>query len=263
MSVPVFPRFLSILMAIAPLVAFAIGVNSADLETIARRGKLIVGVKNNLPPLGFTDASGNLQGFEIDIAKRLAAEILGSPEAIEPRPLTNRERLQAVIEDRVDLTIARVTITPARSRIVDFSPFYYLDSTGFVVLDPGIQDISALKTARIAVLDGSSTIAAIRSELPSARLIGVKSYQEGFDLLEKGEVNAFSADNSVLSGWTRENPRYRQLPVQLQLTALGVVMPRGLQYQDLRERVNRAIERLRSSGWLEERALDWGLKVDR
>jgi polar amino acid transport system substrate-binding protein len=241
-------RFFGAVMAIALLGTLASGVESADLETIARRGKLIVAVKNNLPPLGFVDERGNLQGFEIEIARRLAQEILGSSE---------------VIDDRVDLAIARVTITPARARVVDFSPFYHLDSTGFLVRDAGIRGIEGLKNARIGVLNGSSTIAVLRSELPQARLIGIKSYQTAIEQLEKGEIDAFAADNSVLAGLSLANPAYRHLPVQLQLTALGVVLPRGLQYQSLRERVNGAIERLRDSGWLEERARYWGLTGDR
>jgi polar amino acid transport system substrate-binding protein len=256
-------RFLSLGMAIVGLLVGSVVSFSADLATIAQRGKLIVAVKNNLPPLGFTDERGNLQGFEIDIAKRLAEEILGSSEAIALQPVSNQERLQVVIEDRVDLTIARVTITPARSRLVEFSPFYYLDSTGIIALDPRIQGLETLRSAKIAVLDGSSTIAVLRAELSTARLIRVQSYQEAFDLLEKGDVDAFAGDNSLLTGWRQEFPRYRQLPISLQLTALGVVMPRGLQYQSLRDKVNGAIERLLASGWIEERAIYWGLKGDR
>ena len=45
-------------------------VHSAELDQIKQRGKLIIAVKDNLRPLGFRDASGDLQGLEIDIAKR-------------------------------------------------------------------------------------------------------------------------------------------------------------------------------------------------
>jgi polar amino acid transport system substrate-binding protein len=145
--------------------------------------------------------------------------------------------------------------------VVDFSAFYYLDSTGFITLDPGVA--SRLNTARIGVLNGSSTIAVVKSNFPNARAIGASSYREAFDLLEKGEIDAFAADNSVLAGWTRAYPRYHRLPVQLQLTALGIVLPRGLQYQSLRDKVNATIERLRESGWLAERARYWGLPGDR
>jgi polar amino acid transport system substrate-binding protein len=234
---------------------------SADLDTIIRRGKLIVAVKNNLPPLAFLDSQGNLQGLEIDIAKRLAQEILGSENAILLNPVSNQERLQVVIDDRVDLAIARVAITPARQRLVDFSPFYYLDSTGFVTKNLQFQRLEDLANSKIAVLNGSTTIATVRSNLPTATLHGVNSYQEAFHLLETGEVDAFAGDNSLLTGWVQEFPNYRQLPIDLGLIALGVVLPKGLQYQSLRERVNQAINRLQSTGWLAERVNYWGLPL--
>jgi polar amino acid transport system substrate-binding protein len=234
---------------------------SADLDTIIRRGKLIVAVKNNLPPLAFLDSQGNLQGLEIDIAKRLAQEILGSDSAIIFQPVSNQERLQVVIDDRVDFAIARVAITPARQRLVDFSPFYYLDSTGFVTKNLQLQRLEDLATARIAVLNGSTTIALVRSNLPTATLRGVDSYQEAFNLLEKGEIDAFAGDNSLLTGWVRQYPNYRQLPIDLGVIALGVVLPKGLQYQSFRERVNKAIDQLQSTGWLAERVNYWGLPL--
>jgi polar amino acid transport system substrate-binding protein len=128
-----------------------------------------------------------------------------------------------------------------------------------VTKNPQFQRLEDLANSRIAVLNGSTTIALVRSNLPNATLRGVASYQEAFNLLETGEIDAFAADNSLLTGWVRQFPNYRQLPIQLGAIALGVVLPKGLQYQSLRERVNQAIERLESSGWLVERVNYWGL----
>lgn len=246
--------------------ALAIGILSlvpstpaAELETIIQRGKLIVGVKNNIRPLGFTDSQSNLQGFEIDIAKQLAQEILGSPDAIILQPVDNLERLQVVIDGKTDITIARVSNTPSRARVVDLSHYYYLDGTGIITKNPSIQNLSALESRKIAVLEGSSTIGVIKSELPQAQLVGVKSYEEALQLLEAGEADAFAADNSILAGWVQEYPQYRQLPLRLSGEALCVVLPKGLQYESLRHRVNEAIARWQKSGWLQERATYWGL----
>lgn len=232
---------------------------AAELAEIIQRGKLIVGVKDNLRPLGFYNAEGQLQGLEIDIAKHLAGELLGNPEAVILLPMNNQERLQAVIEGKVDIVIARVTQNAARSRIIDFSFFYYLDGTGLVTKNPAVQELANLTSGKIAVLNGSSTIATLRSTLPNATLVGVNSYQEALTLLESSGADAFAADNSVLAGWVQEYPHYRQLPVRLSGEALCVVMPRGLQYANLRERINRAIADWRKSGWLQERANYWGL----
>jgi polar amino acid transport system substrate-binding protein len=255
-------RFLNLIL-VAGLVAMPWVIPAptaiAQLEAIQRRGKLIVAVKDNLRPLGFRGENGELQGLEIDIARRLAEELLGSPDAVELLPVSNQERLDAVLEGNADIAIARVTVTASRSRLVDLSRPYYLDGTGLVTKDASIGQLSDLGTATIAVLDNSSTIATIRYHLPSAKLVGVDSYEEARLLLEQGGATAFAADNSVLAGWVQEYPQYRQLPVRLSGEALAVVMPKGLQYVPLRQQVNDAIERWQDSGWLAERSAAWGL----
>ncbi|NJR65773.1 MAG: transporter substrate-binding domain-containing protein [Leptolyngbyaceae cyanobacterium CRU_2_3] len=60
----------------------ALPAPAADLEAIVQRGYLVVGVKDNLRPLAFKGTQGQLEGLEIDLARHLAAELLGNSEAI-------------------------------------------------------------------------------------------------------------------------------------------------------------------------------------
>ncbi|MGB7439555.1 MAG: transporter substrate-binding domain-containing protein [Coleofasciculaceae cyanobacterium] len=234
-------------------------VRSASLEDIQQRGKLIVAVKDNLRPLGFRAADGTLQGLEIDIARRLAQELLGDAEAVVLQPVSNVDRLRLILEDEVDLTIARVTETDSRSRLVYLSIPYYLDGTGLITKDKSITRLAHLSSKTIAVLNGSSTIAVVQYKLPESNFVGVDSYQEALTLLENGSADAFAADNSVLSGWVQEYPEYQMLPVRLSGEALSVVMPKGLQYNQLHRRVEEAIAAWRKEGWLAQRAAVWGL----
>jgi len=233
---------------------------AAELEEILKRGKLIVAVKDNLRPLGYADAQGNLQGFEIDIAKNLAQELLGDRNAVIFQPVSNLERIPVLLDGKVDLVIARVSNTSSRSRLVDFSNFYYLDGTSIVTKNPNLS-LPLRENRKIAVLERSGTIAILRSELPNAQLVGVKSYQEALALLEAEGADGFAADDSVLAGWLQDYPQYRLLPIALSGEPLCVVMPKGLQYDSLRRKVNQAIARWRTSGWLKDRAIFWGLPI--
>lgn len=232
---------------------------AAELSEIMQRGKIMIGVKSDVRPMGFRDAQGNLQGFEIDIAKRLAESILGNADAIALQPVTNQERLQLILDNKVDLVVARVTVNDSRSRLVEFSPYYYLDSIGLITKQADIKTLGDLRNRTIGVLNGSDAIALVRTNLSTARLVGVKSYQEAFNLLETGKIDAFAGDYSILIGWIQEYPAYRTLPVRLSEEALAVVMPKGMQYWGLRQMVNEAINELKKSGWLQERAKYWGL----
>jgi polar amino acid transport system substrate-binding protein len=237
---------------------------AASLAEIKERGKLIVGVKDNLRPLGFVDSNGQLQGLEIDIARNLAKELLGDPNAVVLVSVSNQERLKVVLEDKVDITIARVTVNSARSRVVNFSNYYYLDGTGIIVKNKTatakkIVDRYQLRSSKIAVLNNSSTIAVIYSQIPNVQLIGVNSYREALELLENDTVEAFAADRSLLAGWVQEYPEYRLLDDRLSGEALAVVMPKGLDYQELYLKINESIDLWRQNGWLQERIKYWQL----
>lgn len=238
-----------------------LSASAAEMPEIQRRGYIKVAVKDNLRPLGFKDASGNLQGLEIDLAKALAVDLVGKADAVKLQPVANRDRLGAVLDHKVDIAIARVTATSSRSRLVNFSVPYYFDGTVLVTKNTSLQRLSDLAKRKIAVLKNSSTIADVRYYLPNAELVGVNSYQEAFALLENNAANAFAADASVLSGWVQQYPQYRLLPTKLSTEPLSVVMPKGLQYDELRRRVNEAIARYINSGWLQERATYWGLPL--
>ena len=233
--------------------------STAELKQIKQRGYLVIAVKDNLRPLGFKAATGQLQGLEIDLARRLAQELLGRQEAVVFKPVANPNRIPAVLEGEVDLAIAKVTATASRSRLVNFSAPYYLDGAALVTKEASIQRLSDLAQQSIAVLNGSSTIATVRYLLPNANLVGVDSYQAGRSLLESGKAVAFAADASVLSGWVQEYPEYRLLPTLLSAEPLCVVLPKGIQYDELRRQVDAAIARWKAEGWLQQRAAYWGL----
>lgn len=247
---------LSLLMG---LVGFIPVVRAGDLAEIQQRGKLIVAVKDNLRPLGFYDQAGQLQGLEIDLAKALAEEILGSAEAVILEPVTNQQRLEVVLDGKVDITIALVAQTPSRARLVDFSEFYYVDSTSIITKKNTLERLDQLASAKIVVLENSSTIAEIRYKLPKAQLIPVNSYQKAQQLLENNQADAFAGDTTVLVGWQQEQQEYHLLKERIGAQALCVVLPKGLNNTDLLKKINTAITRWRETGWLRQRATYWGL----
>lgn len=248
-------------------------VSAATLKEIQQRGYIIVAVKDNLPPLGFRDRSGKLQGLEIELAQRLAQDLLGKPDTVKSKsdklvdlvkfkPVSNLQRLKAVAEGKVDMAIAKVTATASRERIVNFSVPYYFDGGVIATLDTSFQKLNDLQNSKIAVLKNSSTIAALRYYLPKAELVGVESYKEGQRLIENNEVAAFAADITSLSNWIKQNPQYQLLPTKISTQPLSVVMPKGLQYDELRRQVSQLIGSYLEKGWLKQRSEYWGLPMN-
>ncbi|MGQ9836432.1 MAG: transporter substrate-binding domain-containing protein [Cyanobacteriota bacterium] len=227
---------------------------------IVASGRIRIAVKDNLKPLGFRDEQGELQGFEIELAREMGSRLMGSEQAVELIPVSNLERLQALVESRVDLAIAQIGITPDRGRQVNFSSAYYQDGPSLVVArSHKWESWSDLRGSRVAVLQGSSAIPHLNRSLTGVELVAVDSYVIGAELLLLGEVQAWAADRSVLAGWLAEHPEYQFLGSPLASVGLGIAMAKGLEQAELQLRVHQQLQDLQASGWLAERARAWGL----
>ncbi|AFY37209.1 amino acid ABC transporter substrate-binding protein, PAAT family [[Leptolyngbya] sp. PCC 7376] len=232
---------------------------ATPLEDIQERGTIQIAVKENVRPLAFRDGTGELQGLEIDIARRLATELLGDASQIELIPVKNQERLDLLLQGDLDLVVAQLGVNASRQRLVDFSAYYYLDGLGFVTKQAGLSEAHQITTQRVAVLNSSEAIAAVQSYFPSTTLIPVNSYQEALALLENNQADAFAGDHSVLTGWTQEYPNYRLLPAWLEGNALAIALPKGNQHQSLYDEIQTLMAEWRESGWLQDRINHWGL----
>jgi polar amino acid transport system substrate-binding protein len=231
---------------------------AAELSSIQQRGYIKIAVKDNFRPLGFREENGSLQGLEIDLAQRLAQDLLGKSGKPKLEPVSNRERISQVLDNKVDIAIAKVTATRSRARLVNFSIPYYLDST-VLVTKTSLQRLEDFKQRKIGVLSGSSTIARVKYFIPNAELVGVNSYMQAQDFLETNKIEAFAADATVLSGWVQQYPQYRLLNARLSTEPLCVVIAKGLQNDKLRRQIDILIAGYIETGWLPERIKYWGL----
>jgi polar amino acid transport system substrate-binding protein len=257
----------SIVLLILSLIFLPHSATAESLQGIRERGRLIVAVKDNTRPLGFKNANGQWQGLEIDIARRLSQEILSNPSrrsspaenSVDFQPVKNQDRLRVLLDGRVDLVIARLTVNKSRSRVVDFSRSYYIETTGLLTINPNIRQAADLAQKKVAVIQSSSTAVALTNQVPQAQLIPVASYQAAKDLIDRRQVDAFVADKSILVGWVQEYPQYRLLPTPLTREAIAIAMPRGRKYDPLWRLVDETLQKWEKEGWLQARIRYWGL----
>jgi polar amino acid transport system substrate-binding protein len=230
--------------------------SARPLERIRQSGKIKVAI-SALQPMN------RLQGFELDLARKLAVELLGDAQALELLPARSEERLAWVEQERVDMAIAQVSITPERTKIVDFSPPYYQGGQGFVFpKNMPIQRLSDLNDRKVAVLEKSSSALLLAALLPKAIQVPVTSYQQGFEKLLTGSVQVFTADDNVLIEWLATQPNYRLLPQRMGSYSFAIALPKGLASASWRAWIQATLEKLDRSGWLEERRKYWQLSTD-
>jgi polar amino acid transport system substrate-binding protein len=112
-------RFLVLLFFLGLLSLFPFGEGVAGtLGDVKARGKLIVGVKTDYPPLGFLDNKRVNKGFDIDLAKAFSKELFGNEEAVEFVSVTSENRIPMLTSGKIDIIIATLTITEQRKREV-------------------------------------------------------------------------------------------------------------------------------------------------
>lgn len=90
-----------------------------QLDRVKSRGKLIVGIRNDYVPFGYLDASGKNIGFEVEIAHRVAKELLGDENAIELVPVIASNRIEFLNAGRIDVIFATLGVTADRGKIID------------------------------------------------------------------------------------------------------------------------------------------------
>jgi energy-coupling factor transporter ATP-binding protein EcfA2 len=91
------------------------------LDKIKARDKLIVGVFTDKPPFGFVDEAGRYVGFDTDIGRRFAKDLLGDENKVEFVAVEPASRIPFLQSDKVDLILANMTVTPERKEAVDFT----------------------------------------------------------------------------------------------------------------------------------------------
>ncbi|NLG56285.1 MAG: transporter substrate-binding domain-containing protein, partial [Rhodococcus sp.] len=92
------------------------------IDAIRARGRLIVGLDTGSNLMSFRDPStGQISGFDVDIAREVARDLFGDPDRLDFRILTSADRLRALQEGSVDIVAKTMSITCERRRSVEFS----------------------------------------------------------------------------------------------------------------------------------------------
>ena len=196
--------FLTALGILAPAIQ---AQDAPEIKAVKDRGVLKVGVKVDVPKFGYRDAkSGEISGYEIDLAKALAGKLLGSSAKVDAQGVTAKTRGPLLDNGEIDLVIATFTITEERKKSYNFSDPYFVDGVGLLVKkEAGYKSLKDLAGKKIGVAQSATSKKAVEAE---AARIGVKvnflefnTYPEIKAALDSRRVDCFSVDTSILMGY--------------------------------------------------------------
>lgn len=219
------------------------------LDTIKNRGKLIVGVKFDVPTFGMKNPmTDQVEGFDVDIGRELAKVLLGDAKKIELVEAISSNRVPFLQEDKVDLVISTMTINEERKKEIDFSDPYYMAGQSLLVSKGSpIKSINDLSGKNICTAQGSTSEKNVREKAPNVKLTLFGGYSECYTALENGQVDAISTDDIILFGLKLRAPDKHEL-VGGQFTSepYGVGMKKGR--PELVSFVNTTLTAMKSDG---------------
>jgi polar amino acid transport system substrate-binding protein len=193
-------KLMNCLIGALALFAFENSLAYADqLDVIRQRGKIVIGVKNDYKPFGFLGSDGSLQGLDVDLAKFVGTEIMGSPGKVELVPVVTSNRIELLNQGRVDIIIATLGRTEERAKVLDYSDNYYMLGEGAVVapINSKIKTWSDLKGTKVCGILGD-TFNRTFSETYGAQMLLFPGSGEMFKAFEDNRCDAIGWDEPLL-----------------------------------------------------------------
>ncbi|WP_209314866.1 glutamate ABC transporter substrate-binding protein, partial [Streptomyces bohaiensis] len=211
------------------------------VRRIQRRGELVVGVDQGSYLWGFrTPENGDIAGFDIDLARAIAEDLLGPEPAVVFRAIPTDARQRLLAEGEIDMVVRAMSITCDRWREVAFSHGYF--ETGQRVVVPrgsavtGFDD--SLAGSRVCSGETTTARALLEARGPELGLdlVHAPGHIDCLVLLQLGEVDALMTDGALAAGHAAQDPAVAAVGEELTREVYGVAMRR--EDVDLVRRVN-------------------------
>lgn len=234
------------------------------VKAIQARGRLKVGVDQNSYLWGFRDpATGQLAGFDIDIVKAIAKDILGDSSKVQYLTVPTDQRIPMIQQDKVDMVVRTMTINCARIKDVAFSTAYF--EAGQQLLVPDGSSVTgydkSLKGKTVCTAKGSTgearlTVADDGAAQSDAERFGTKVMLVANQLdclvrLQLGLADAVFTDNALAAGQAAQDPSVKLVgkPVTTEPYGVAMKLPDASgKGADLVRRVNKVLAAYESGG---------------
>lgn len=155
----------------------------------------------DFPPFNYRDDSGNLTGFNIEIARAICSEL---QLTCEFRALRWDQLIGAVVRGRADAIVASLATTAGNRRKLSFSYRYYRTPARFVTrLENKLNGISPtiLSGRKIATVKGTSHEAYLKTFFGQARIVSFETSAAAREATRTGKVDALFGDGISLMYW--------------------------------------------------------------
>jgi polar amino acid transport system substrate-binding protein len=225
MSKRLLPHLACMMMGVMMMTmpAFADGLK----DEIAPTGKLRVAIGVSAAGGAFWSTkteSGGYAGVPVDLGKDMAAQL---GVAVEYVAYPNSGQItDAASKGAWDVTF--LPKDPERETKMSFGPIYEVaDATYIVKAGSPIANFAALDQpgVKVAAVNNTTTMRGAQAHLKNVTVTGYQTYDEIFNLLKNGEVDAFALSRDQLNAMAKKIPGTRVLDETFKKTVTAVAVP--------------------------------------
>lgn len=194
---------------------------SGVLKRIHDTATVRVGYREGAVPFSARAARGDPYGYSIDLCNAviedLAQSVRGRRLAVEFRKVTPADRIEQVVDGRVDLECGSTTNTAERRKRVAFSPIIFIAGTQLMVRRGSpIRSLRDTAGRTVVVVSGTTNEQVLRGQ--SARVRGLRvvtaaDYPAALAELDRGAADAFAGDNILLAAYLAEHGLQRRYAI--------------------------------------------------
>jgi polar amino acid transport system substrate-binding protein len=247
---------LSILLAITLLVFAAAGCTAKNTATVAP-GKFTVGFDQEFPPMGFVGDDGEFTGFDLDLAAEVA-DRLGLE--LELQPIAWDSKDMELSSKNIDCIWNGFTMNGREDKYTWTDPYMSNNQVFVVRSDSGIATLADLAGKTVAVQVDSSAEAALADNPDLVDSFGdyitASDYNSALMDLEAGGVDAVAMDEIVANYQIEtKGSKFTVLEEKLAEEEYGVGFLLG--NEELRDKVQDALEKMAEDGTLKRISEDW------
>src|SRR5215831_2885419 len=212
---------------------------SPMLAAIKNAHTVRLGYRESSPPFSFLDQANRPIGYSLELCEAIVDEIgieVDDPNLrIDYVKVTSDDRIQAVLQNKIDLECGSTTANAERSKQVAFSPLMFVAGTKLMVPKAsGISSATDLKGKTVVVTKGTTNEQAMHNVDKKLSLgltiITGADHEQPYQMLVEGKADAFATDDILLYGLIarhKSQDKFRVTVDYLSYDPYGIMFRKG------------------------------------
>jgi polar amino acid transport system substrate-binding protein len=241
------------------LFVFAASTTAAarTLDEIISDGTLRIGVNPNFPPMSSFGMTNQLEGFDIDVGRRIADALGVKAEFVTTEAA---QRVPFLVSNRIDIALGAMTRTPERAKLIGYTIPLHSEAMGVITTDKiDIQSWEELDRSDITLVNmrGNLSVSLLKDKLPKPKVLLVDGNADTIRAIAQGRADALVENIDSFLKFTNNyrNVKWRVLSDTIFVAYCGIGI--GKDNDSLRNFLNILLFDLHTSGFVNDTWEKW------